>query len=167
MKFEMELHPNFVSDIVVKQLQEMYEHTKEAYFGSDPVEARAAIAVVLDYFMAPSDYEQWRADNGFDRNLVDECVEGFDAIATATGTPTFDERYSPEELQPVPSYIERLIDEKLKGKTTKREWVGLTQEELQDLCVKSYHTDNAGETHFNRGYFADAIEAKLKEKNSQ
>ena len=48
----------------------------------------------------------------------------------------------------------------------KREWVGLTQEELQDLCVKSYHTDNAGETHFNRGYFADAIEAKLKEKNT-
>ena len=47
-----------------------------------------------------------------------------------------------------------------------REWVGLTQEELQDLCVKSYHTDNAGETHFNRGYFADAIEAKLKEKNT-
>ena len=48
----------------------------------------------------------------------------------------------------------------------KREWVGLTQEELQDLCVKSYHTDNAGETHFNRGYFADAIEDKLKEKNA-
>ena len=47
----------------------------------------------------------------------------------------------------------------------KREWVGLTQEELQDLCVKSYHTDNAGETHFDRSYFADAIEAKLKEKN--
>lgn len=51
------------------------------------------------------------------------------------------------------------------GVAPKREWVGLTQEELQDLCVKSYHTDNAGETHFNRGYFADAIEAKLKEKN--
>lgn len=47
----------------------------------------------------------------------------------------------------------------------KREWVGLTQEELQDLCVKSYHTDNAGETHFNRGYFADAIEDKLRSKN--
>ena len=48
----------------------------------------------------------------------------------------------------------------------KREWVGLTKEELQNLCAKSYHTDNAGETHFNRGYFADAIEAKLKEKNA-
>lgn len=48
----------------------------------------------------------------------------------------------------------------------KREWVGLTQEELQDLCVKSYATDNAGETHFDRGYFATSIEAKLKEKNN-
>ena len=48
----------------------------------------------------------------------------------------------------------------------KREWVGLTKEELQYLCVNSYQTDNAGETHFNRGYFADAIEAKLKEKNT-
>ena len=54
----------------------------------------------------------------------------------------------------------------LEAKLSKREWVGLTKEELQDMCVKSYHTDNAGETHFNRGYFADAIEAKLKEKNT-
>lgn len=47
-----------------------------------------------------------------------------------------------------------------------REWVGVTAEELQELCAKSYHTDNAGKTHFARGYFADAIEAKLKEKNT-
>jgi hypothetical protein len=54
-----------------------------------------------------------------------------------------------------------------EGLRRNREWVGLTPVELMDLCVKSYHTDNAGETHFNRGYFADAIESKLKEKNSQ
>jgi hypothetical protein len=48
----------------------------------------------------------------------------------------------------------------------KRGWVGLTKEELQNLCAKSYHTDNSGETHFDRGYFADAIEAKLREKNT-
>ena len=62
-----------------------------------------------------------------------------------------------------------LCDEVVEGfdhLEKEREWVGLTQEELQDLCVKSYHTDNAGKTHFNRGYFADAIEAKLKEKNT-
>jgi len=59
-----------------------------------------------------------------------------------------------------------LLRKELENADKKREWVGLTQEELQDLCVKSYHTDNAGETHFGRGYFADAIEAKLKEKNT-
>jgi hypothetical protein len=36
------------------------------------------------------------------------------------------------------------------------------EEELQNLCVKSYQTDNAGETHFNRGYFADAIEGQAE-----
>ena len=77
MKFEIELHPNFVSDIVVKQLQEMYEHTKEDYFDTDPVEAQAAIALVLDYFMPPSDYKVWEATH---RSLVDECVEGFDQL---------------------------------------------------------------------------------------
>lgn len=62
-----------------------------------------------------------------------------------------------------------LCDEVVEGfdhLEKEREWVGLTKEELQDLCVKSYATDSAGETHFNRGYFADAIEAKLKEKNT-
>ena len=56
--------------------------------------------------------------------------------------------------------------EALEEAAHQREWVGLTKEELQHLCVNSYHTDNAGETHFNRGSFADAIEAKLKEKNA-
>jgi len=47
-----------------------------------------------------------------------------------------------------------------------REWVGLTPIELIDLCEKSYRTGTRGETFFSRGYFADAIEAKLKEKNT-
>ena len=65
MKVEMELHPNFVSDLVVKQLQEMYEHTKEDYFYTDPEEAQAAISVVLDYFMPPLEYEKWKADKPY------------------------------------------------------------------------------------------------------
>lgn len=77
MKVEIELDPNLVCDLVVKRLQQMYDHTKEHYFDTDPVEARAAIAVVLDYFMAPSEYEEWMATH---RNLVDECVEGFDHL---------------------------------------------------------------------------------------
>jgi hypothetical protein len=108
MKFEMELHPNFVSDIVVQRLQEMYEFTKEHYFDTDPVEARAAIALVLDYFMAPSDYEQWRIDNGLDRNLAEEVVEGFDHL----------EKYRPEDVCKMYSYIGRVIESLLKEKNT-------------------------------------------------
>ena len=147
MKVEMELHPNFVSDLVVKQLQEMYEHTKEDYFYTDPEEAQAAIAVVLDYFMPPLEYEKWKADNVLDRNLAEEVVEGFDHL---------DKKRSREEF----------LEDLYKWAQKPYKWIGLTKEELQDLCVKSYTTDSAGETHFNRGYFADAIEAKLKEKNT-
>ena len=57
-------------------------------------------------------------------------------------------------------------DESNTDVAEKREWVGLTTYELQDLTTKSYVTYNTGETHFNRGHFADAIEAKLKEKNT-
>jgi hypothetical protein len=54
----------------------------------------------------------------------------------------------------------------IQASKEKREWVGLTPLELIDLCEKSYSTNNTGETHFNRAYFSDAIEAKLKEKNT-
>ena len=81
MKVEMELHPNFVSDLVVKQLQEMYEHTKKDYFYKDPEETREAIAVVLDYFMSPADYEEWMATH---RSLVEEVAEGFDHLEKNT-----------------------------------------------------------------------------------
>ena len=137
MKVEMELHPNFVSDIVVKQLQEMYEHTKEDYFGSDPVEARAAIAVVLDYFMAPSDYEQWRADNVLDRNLAEEVAEGFDHL---------EKKRSREEF----------LEDLYSWANKPYKWVGLTDEEVHDAIKFPYHAIP----------FARAIEAKLKEKNT-
>ena len=52
------------------------------------------------------------------------------------------------------------------AEVVKREWVGLTKQELQSLCLKSYRHGYLGETYFDRGYFADAIEAKLKEKNN-
>jgi len=63
------------------------------------------------------------------------------------------------------SHAEFLEDLDNWAMSDKQEWVGLTAEELQDSAAKSYFKDNAGETHFARGYFADAIEAKLKEKN--
>jgi hypothetical protein len=47
----------------------------------------------------------------------------------------------------------------------KREWVGLTDEEIQDLSHLSQKIDQSNETWFDRLGFYRAIEAKLKEKN--
>jgi hypothetical protein len=47
----------------------------------------------------------------------------------------------------------------------KREWVGLTDEEIQDLGYLSEKFDASNSEWFDRWGFARAIEAKLKEKN--
>ncbi len=47
----------------------------------------------------------------------------------------------------------------------KREWVGLTDEEIQDLSYLSQKIDEGNAAWFDRLGFARAIEAKLKEKN--
>ena len=47
----------------------------------------------------------------------------------------------------------------------KREWVGLTDEEIQDLSYLSQKIDEGNAAWFDRWGFARAIEAKLKEKN--
>jgi hypothetical protein len=49
---------------------------------------------------------------------------------------------------------------------TKREWVGLTDEEIQDLSYLSQKIDASYSEWFDRWGFARAIEAKLKEKNT-
>jgi hypothetical protein len=46
-----------------------------------------------------------------------------------------------------------------------REWVGLTDEEIQDLSYLSQKIDEGNAAWFDRWGFARAIEAKLKEKN--
>jgi hypothetical protein len=48
---------------------------------------------------------------------------------------------------------------------TEREWVGLTDEEIQDLGYLSEKFDASNSEWFDRWGFAQAIEAKLKEKN--
>ena len=47
----------------------------------------------------------------------------------------------------------------------KREWVGLTDDEIQDLGYLSEKFDASNSEWFDRWGFAQAIEAKLKEKN--
>jgi hypothetical protein len=46
------------------------------------------------------------------------------------------------------------------------EWVGLTDEEIQDLSHLSQKIDQSNETWFDRLGFARAIETKLREKNT-
>ena len=47
----------------------------------------------------------------------------------------------------------------------KREWVGLTDDEIQDLGYLSEKFDASNSEWFDRWGFARAIEAKLKEKS--
>ena len=47
----------------------------------------------------------------------------------------------------------------------KREWVGLTEEEIQDLSYLSQKIDEGNSPWFDRLGFARAVEEKLKEKN--
>jgi hypothetical protein len=49
---------------------------------------------------------------------------------------------------------------------SKREWVGLTEEEIQDLSFSSEKFDASHSEWFDRWGFARAIEARLKEKNT-
>ncbi len=47
-----------------------------------------------------------------------------------------------------------------------RQWVGLTDEEIQDLSYLSQKIDEGNAEWFDRWGFARAIEAKLREKNT-
>jgi hypothetical protein len=47
-----------------------------------------------------------------------------------------------------------------------KQWVGLTDEEIQDLSYLSQKIDEGNAAWFDRWGFARAIEAKLKEKNT-
>ena len=47
----------------------------------------------------------------------------------------------------------------------RRKWVGLTDEEIQDLSYLSQKIDEGNEDWFDRWGFARAVEQALKEKN--
>jgi hypothetical protein len=56
--------------------------------------------------------------------------------------------------------------EPLYAAPPKKQWVGLTDEEIQDLGYLSEKFDASNSEYFDRWGFARAIEAKLKEKNT-
>jgi hypothetical protein len=57
---------------------------------------------------------------------------------------------------------QKRVDETSKAE---HEWVGLTDEEIQDLSYLSQKIDEGNAEWFDRWGFARAVEAKLKEKN--
>ena len=147
MKTEIELDHNFVSDLVAKELQELYEFTREDWFDEDPEEAREALSTVLFYYMNPAEYRKWRDQK---RNLAAEVVEGFDHLEKdevgmiecgTCGYPLL-----PEERT---SLVER------NGKMVKP-WVWITDDDYE---VGEIYSDE-----FLEG--VDWAEAKLKEKNT-
>jgi hypothetical protein len=57
------------------------------------------------------------------------------------------------------------VGTKLYKAPPKREWVGLTDEEIQDMGHLSEKFDASNSEWFDRWEFARALEAKLREKN--
>jgi hypothetical protein len=55
---------------------------------------------------------------------------------------------------------------RLRQQATKKEWISLTDQEIEDLSYLSQKIDESNAPWFDRCGFARAIEAKLKEKNA-
>jgi hypothetical protein len=66
----------------------------------------------------------------------------------------------------LPAEIDGAMDALRQALETKREWVSLTDEEIQDLSYLSQKIDKGNSEWFDRWGFARAIEAKLREKNT-
>jgi len=65
----------------------------------------------------------------------------------------------------LPAEIDGAMDALRQALETKREWVGLTDEEIQDLSYLSQKIDEGNSPWFDRCGFARAVEQALKEKN--
>jgi N-acetylglutamate synthase-like GNAT family acetyltransferase len=55
---------------------------------------------------------------------------------------------------------------RLRQQATKKEWISLTDQEIEDLSYLSQKIDESNAPWFDRCGFARVIEAKLKEKNA-
>jgi hypothetical protein len=111
----------------------------ENYYG----EAIAALRQALE----TEPFEYWNAVEGWVK--IDEVREHFDSVGCGTIYKSAGEGRSPLYTAPPKA----------------AEWVGLTDEEIQDLSYLSQKIDEGNAAWFDRWGFARAIEAKLKEKN--
>ena len=103
------------------------------------VKAITALRQALETEQEPLEY--WNAVEGWVK--IDEVREHFDAVGCGTIYKSAGEGRSPLYTTP-----------------PKREWVGLTDEEINSVCYKRDWT-----APWTNTTFARAIEAKLREKN--
>ena len=90
-------------------------------------------------------FEYWNAVEGWVK--IDEVREHFDAVGCGTIYKSAGEGRSPLYTAPP------------------KQWVGLTDQEIQDLSFLSEKCDASNAEWFDRWEFARAVEAKLKERN--
>ena len=90
-------------------------------------------------------FEYWNAVEGWVK--IDEVRDHFDAVGCGTIYKSAGEGRSPLYTAPP------------------KQWVGLTDEKIQDLAYLSQKIDEGNSPWFDRLGFARAIEQALKEKN--
>jgi hypothetical protein len=91
-------------------------------------------------------FEYWNAVEGWVK--IDEVREHFNSVGCGTIYKSAGDGRSPLYTAPL-----------------KKEWVGLTRMEIDDLSYLSQKIDESNSEWFDRLGFARAIEAKLREKN--
>ena len=88
------------------------------------------------------------------------------ALSTLEGWANYDDWVWPESaLEQAKRNTIEAITALRQALETKREWVGLTDDEIQDLSYLSQKIDASNSEWFDRWGFARAIEQALKEKN--
>jgi len=88
-----------------------------------------------------------------DRDIMQQALEALEDV------PYMSNKDDYERLERVKTALRQALE-------TKREWVGLTDEEIQDLGYLAEKFDASNSEWFDRWGFACAIEKALKEKNT-
>jgi hypothetical protein len=89
------------------------------------------------------------------------------ALSTLEGWANYDDWVWPESaLEQAKRNTIEAITALRQALETKREWQGLTDEEIQDLSYLSQKIDEGNAEWFDRLGFAKAIEQVLKDKNA-
>jgi hypothetical protein len=118
---------------------------------SDPIShaglvSRKQAITALRQALETEPFEYWNVAEGWVK--IDEVREHFDAVGCGTIYKSAGEGRSPLYTAP-----------------PKKEWVGLTDQEIQDLSYLSQKIDEGNAPWFDRWEFARAIETRLQEKN--